>query len=90
MLQPLAAAGRLPHLAAWLRDGAAAALPLVDALANEPPMQGYHLLHAVRADLLNKLGRAAPAREAFERAAELTNNERERALLLERARALAH
>jgi predicted RNA polymerase sigma factor len=50
-------------------------------------MDRYHLLHAVRADLLVKLERPGEARAAFERAADLTNNQRERALLLERARA---
>ncbi len=77
-------------VAVGMAFGAEAALPLVEALAGEPPMQRYHLLHAVRADLLAKLGRAAEAREALERAASLTENERERQLLLERSRRLAH
>jgi predicted RNA polymerase sigma factor len=68
----------------------AAALPLVDALALEPTLQRYHLMHAVRADLLDKLGRAGDAREALQHAAELTQNARERELLLARARGLAH
>lgn len=67
--------------------GAAAALPEVEALAQLPQMQRYHLLFAVRGDLLYKLGRALEARQAFERAAELTANQRERAFLLQRARA---
>jgi predicted RNA polymerase sigma factor len=58
---------------------------LVDALTGEPALQGYHLLPAARADLLAKLGRAGEARVEFERAAMLTRNERERALLLARA-----
>ena len=74
-------------VAVGMAFGPAAALPLVDTLAAEPPMDRYHLLHAVRADLLAKLERPGEARAAFERAAELTNNQRERALLLERARA---
>ena len=45
----------------------------------------YHLLPSVRGDLLAKLGRADEARAEFERAAALTRNARERALLLERA-----
>ena len=45
----------------------------------------YHLLPSVRGDLLAKLGRIDEARAEFERAAALTQNERERALLLERA-----
>lgn len=70
--------------------GAAAALPLVDALAQDPTLQRYHLMHAVRADLLEKLGRMREAREALHLAAELTQNGRERELLLARARGLAH
>ncbi|WP_216204514.1 RNA polymerase sigma factor [Amycolatopsis aidingensis] len=65
------------------------ALELVDALAAEPALERYHLLPSVRADLLRRLGRHAEARAEFERAAALTRNERERALLLERAAASA-
>jgi RNA polymerase sigma factor (sigma-70 family) len=65
--------------------GAAAALPLVDALASEASLKTYHLLPAVRGDLLQKLGRADEARAEFERAASLTRNARERELLMERA-----
>ena len=67
--------------------GPAAALPLVDALVASKELERYHLLGAVRGDLLFKLGRLAEAGPEFERAAALTSNERERALLLERARA---
>jgi predicted RNA polymerase sigma factor len=65
--------------------GPAAGLELVDALAEEPTLKSYHLLPSVRADLLVKLGRRREAVAEFERAAALTANERERALLLERA-----
>ena len=65
--------------------GPAAALELVDALAAEPALAGYHLLPSVRGDLLAKLGRTDEARLEFERAASLTRNERERALMLARA-----
>jgi RNA polymerase sigma factor (sigma-70 family) len=65
--------------------GPAAALRLVDALASEPALRGYHLLPSVRGDLLAKLGRHDEARAEFEQAARLTRNARERALLLERA-----
>ena len=68
-----------------MADGPAAGLELVDALADEPALAGYHLLPSVRGDLLAKLGRHDEARAEFERAAELTGNERERALLLARA-----
>jgi predicted RNA polymerase sigma factor len=52
-------------------------------------MKGYHLLPSVRGDLLAKLGRKDEARAEFERAAALTRNDRERAILLERAAASA-
>lgn len=67
--------------------GPAAALELVDALAGEPTLRSYHLLPSVRGDLLAKLGRHAEARQAFERAALLTQNSRERSLLEARAEA---
>ncbi|MFL6246143.1 MAG: RNA polymerase sigma factor [Thermoanaerobaculia bacterium] len=60
-------------------------LELVDALMEEPSLQSYHLLPSVRGDLLAKLGRREEAAAAFRHAASLTRNERERALLLERA-----
>jgi RNA polymerase sigma-70 factor (ECF subfamily) len=63
----------------------AAGLELVDALASEPSLANYHYLPSVRGDLLSKLGRFDEARLAFERAAALTRNARERRLLLERA-----
>ena len=66
-------------------EGAAVALPLVDALQDETRLRGYAPLHAVRGDLLQQLQRRDEARAAFERAAALTGNARERALLLARA-----
>ncbi|HEY6863384.1 MAG TPA: DUF6596 domain-containing protein, partial [Burkholderiales bacterium] len=65
--------------------GPEAGLEIVDALASEPSLGSYHLLPSVRGDLLAKLGRKAEARVEFERAASLTQNARERKLLLERA-----
>nr|PZN70426.1 MAG: RNA polymerase subunit sigma-24 [Pseudomonadota bacterium] len=67
--------------------GADAALPLVDALASGGQLRDYHLLPAVRGDLLLRLGRTSEARTEFERAAALARNRREQELLLERARA---
>jgi len=67
--------------------GPAAALEIVDALLREPALLNYHWLPSVRGDLLAKLGRHAEARQEFKRAAGLTRNERERALLLARAEA---
>ncbi|HEU4845489.1 MAG TPA: RNA polymerase sigma factor [Burkholderiaceae bacterium] len=67
--------------------GPAAGLEVVDGLLDEPVLQRYHLLPSVRGDLLAKLGRLAEAKQAFERAAALTQNQRERELLLARAAA---
>ena len=74
-------------VAIGMAQGAGAALVLVDAIAAEGFLNDYHLLPAVRGDLLGKLGRRAEARAEFERAAALATNQRERTLLLERARA---
>jgi RNA polymerase sigma-70 factor, ECF subfamily len=65
--------------------GPAAGLELVDELTSDPALDGYHLLPSVRGDLLAKLGRFDEARRELERAAALTQNARERELLLERA-----
>lgn len=72
-------------VAVSMTEGPAAALALVDALAAEPALARYHLLPSVRGDLLARLGRVGEARAEFARAAELTRNERERALLRARA-----
>ena len=65
--------------------GPAQGLALVDALMEEPSLQGYQWLPSVRADLLAKLGRQQEARAEFEKAAALAGNARERELLLQRA-----
>jgi RNA polymerase sigma-70 factor, ECF subfamily len=65
--------------------GPASALPIVDALTSLPLLQNYHLLPAVRGDLLSKLERWEEAVVEFERAATLTRNTREQTVLLERA-----
>ncbi|MGW0979322.1 RNA polymerase sigma factor [Streptomyces xiamenensis] len=72
-------------VAVSMAEGPAAGLALVDALREEPALKDYHLLPSVRGDLLARLGRDAEASEEFRRAASLTHNERERALLLERS-----
>ena len=69
--------------------GPAAGLELVDALNSEPSLRGYHLLPSVRGDFLFKLGRFTEAQAEFRRAASLTQNARERELLLARARECA-
>jgi RNA polymerase sigma factor (sigma-70 family) len=76
-------------VAVGMAFGPAAGLALVDALASEPSLRTYHFLPSARGDLLAKLGRSDEARVEFERAASLTQNARERDLLLERAAACA-
>ena len=66
--------------------GPEAGLELVDELSEQGSLASYHLLPSVRGDLLVKLGRFDEAGPEFERASELTGNERERELLLGRAR----
>ena len=69
--------------------GPAAGLELVDRLTSEPALKTYHLLPSVRGDFLFKLGRLTEAQAEFERAATMTQNARERELLLDRAAACA-
>ena len=68
----------------------AAVAPQVEALAAEPQLQRYPWLAGAQADVLERLGRAGEAREAYQRAAELTDNEVQRALLTARAARLAN
>jgi RNA polymerase sigma factor (sigma-70 family) len=72
-------------VAVGMAYGPAEGLALADALLDEPALRHYHLLPSVRGDLLAKLGRHEEARAEFRRAAGMTRNERERALLLARA-----
>jgi len=76
-------------VAVGMAFGPAAGLELVDALVSEPSLKAYQFLPSARGDLLEKLGRFVEARAEFERAASLTQNARERDLLLERAAACA-
>jgi predicted RNA polymerase sigma factor len=69
-----------------MASGPEAGLRVVDTLRDDPALRGYHLLPSVRGDLLKKLRRFEEARTEFERAASMTRNERERHLLMERAR----
>ena len=71
-------------VAVGMAFGPAQALRAVDTLVDEPALSNYHLLPTVRGDLLEKLGRLADARAEFERALTLTQNTRERSVLLER------
>jgi RNA polymerase sigma factor (sigma-70 family) len=72
-------------VAVSMASSPAAGLALVDTIVSDPALKSYHLLPAVRGDLLFKLGRFREAGDEFERAASLTRNERERELLLARA-----
>ncbi len=76
-------------VAVGMAFGPATALPLVDELVAEPALKNYPWLPSVRGDLLARLGRHDEAKAAFERAASLAGNLRERELLLERARAMS-
>jgi RNA polymerase sigma-70 factor (ECF subfamily) len=71
-------------VAVGMAFGPEPALELVDAIASEPSLREFHLLPTVRGDLLAKLGRREEARVEFQRAASLTQNSRERAVLLGR------
>jgi RNA polymerase sigma-70 factor (ECF subfamily) len=62
-------------VAVAMSEGPEAGLELMDGLEG---LDRYHLLHSARADLLRRLGRAAEAREAYERALDLTANPAER------------
>ncbi len=72
-------------VAVGMAHGPARGLELADRLAAGPELRRYHLLPSVRGDLLAKLGRDDEARAEFERAAALTRNAQERAVLLRRA-----
>jgi RNA polymerase sigma factor (sigma-70 family) len=74
-------------VAVGMAFGPAAGLEIVDAIAGERGMDGYHHLHAVRGDLLEKLGQPVEAKAEFVRAAAMTRNERERDILTARAAA---
>ena len=76
-------------VAVAMADGPAAGLAHVDGLTEERLLEGYHLLPAVRGDLLEKLGRLDEPGAEFTRAASLTRNTREREVLLRRAQACA-
>jgi RNA polymerase sigma-70 factor, ECF subfamily len=67
-----------------MRDGPAAALPLVDAILARGELDDYHLAHAARADLCRRLGRATDARASYERALQLTRQEPQRRFLKRR------
>jgi RNA polymerase sigma-70 factor (ECF subfamily) len=67
-----------------MRDGPERGLELIDAILARGDLEGYHLVHAARADLFRRLGRNADARAAYERALELAVEEPERRLIQRR------
>ncbi|HEY1215023.1 MAG TPA: RNA polymerase sigma factor [Bryobacteraceae bacterium] len=71
-------------VAVGMERGPAAGLAELDTLAAEPALAGYHLLPSIRGDLLIKLGRFTEAREEIQRAIDMTQNSREKELLLDR------
>jgi len=73
-------------IAVGMAEGPASGLAILDRIADAPELRSYHLLPSVRGDLLRRLGRYEEARAAFETAAALAGNKRERDLLLKRAR----
>jgi RNA polymerase sigma factor (sigma-70 family) len=85
-VQPSAVVELNRAVALGMAFGPEAGLALLDEIAAEPALAKYHLLPSVRGDLLAKLGRTDEAAAEFRRAAELTENERERELLLSRAK----
>jgi RNA polymerase sigma-70 factor, ECF subfamily len=74
-------------VAVAMADGPAAGLPMIETLADE--LDGYHLFHAARADLLRRLGRSGDSYDAYRRAHELAANPRERAFLERRMAEMA-
>src|SRR4051812_18530847 len=72
-------------VAVGMAQGPAAGLEIVERIADEPALKNYHLLSGVRGDLLHKLGRHDEARAAFEAAAQLAGNRRDRNLMEKRA-----
>jgi RNA polymerase sigma factor (sigma-70 family) len=73
-------------VAVGMAFGPDAGLALIAEIEQEPALADNHLLHSVRGDLLEKAGRREDAAAEFQRAAGLTENERERELLLRRSR----
>ena len=76
-------------VAVGMAEGPQAGLAIVEAIAHEPALKHYHLLPGVRGDFLQKLGRHHEARAAFEAAAELAGNRRDRDLMRRRARGIS-
>jgi RNA polymerase sigma-70 factor, ECF subfamily len=85
-MQPSPIVSLNKDVAVAMADGPGPALTLVDALAEAGDLEGYHLLHAARADLLRRLGSTAEAARSYERALSLVTNDSERRFLQKRLR----
>jgi len=85
-LQPSPIVALNRAVAVAMVDGPPAALAIIDALAASGNLDGYHLLHAARADLLRRLGSMAEAAESYTRALALVTNDSERRFLARRLR----
>jgi RNA polymerase sigma-70 factor (ECF subfamily) len=85
-LQPSPIVSLNRAVAVAMASGPAAALAIVDRLAASSDLDGYHLLHAARADLLRRLGSATEAAASYRRALELATNDSERRFLERRLR----
>jgi RNA polymerase sigma-70 factor, ECF subfamily len=85
-LQPSPIVSLNRAVAVAMVDGPEAALALIDALAATGDLDGYHLLHAARADLLRRIGSSVEAAKSYTRALELVTNDSERRFLERRLR----
>ena len=65
-------------VAVAMADGPARGLEIVDAIERDGRLDGYHLLHSARGELLRQLGRGAEAADSYRTALELTTNAVER------------
>jgi RNA polymerase sigma-70 factor (ECF subfamily) len=83
-IQPSAIVALNRAVAVAMVEGPAAGLAIVDALANDGELEGYHLLHAARGDFSRRLGAFADAEASYARALELVGNESERRFLTRR------
>src|SRR5262249_35580035 len=77
-LQPSAVVSLNRAVAIAMADGPRAGLDIIEALGSRGDLDGYHLLHAARADLLRRLGALPEAARSYRRALELVTNDSER------------
>jgi RNA polymerase sigma-70 factor (ECF subfamily) len=85
-LQPSPIVSLNRAVAVAMADGPQAGLALIDGLTAAGDLEGYHLLHAARADLMRRVGASAEAARSYERALALVTNDSERRFLERRLR----